>query len=189
MRDASGLRAQALPMQRALPQADQLSASILKSPADTRLPPSEASGISLETSRSPLPPLPPPRDAAPSESDGSGEGVALSSRMSAHQLMYRLHGSTSPARSHARTCNGAAGQEFWRVWTLYSPSFVEFSESSPVFESIVHLFKRLGVLMAEAFPLCALRSSANRSEVGVSVHVCHICMCTFMCTHAHACSR
>lgn len=43
--------------------------------------------------------------------------------------------------------------EFWRVWTLYSPSFVEFSESSPVFESIVHLFKRLGVLMAEADPV------------------------------------
>jgi len=39
--------------------------------------------------------------------------------------------------------------EFWRVWTLYCPALVEFSESSPVFESVVYLFKRLGVLMGE----------------------------------------
>jgi hypothetical protein len=40
--------------------------------------------------------------------------------------------------------------EFWRVWTLYCPTLVEFSENSPVFESVVYLFKRLGVLMGEA---------------------------------------
>lgn len=43
--------------------------------------------------------------------------------------------------------------EFYRVWTLYSSALVEFSESSPVFESVVHLFKRLGVLMGEADPV------------------------------------
>jgi len=39
--------------------------------------------------------------------------------------------------------------EFWRVWTLYCPALVEFSESSPVFDSVVFFFKRLGVLMSE----------------------------------------
>ncbi|CAE8717794.1 unnamed protein product, partial [Polarella glacialis] len=43
--------------------------------------------------------------------------------------------------------------EFWRVWTLYFPALVEFSESSPVFESVVYLFKRLGSLMSEADPV------------------------------------
>jgi len=43
--------------------------------------------------------------------------------------------------------------EFWRVWTLYCPALVEFSESSPVFESVVYLFKRLGSLMSEADPV------------------------------------
>jgi len=42
--------------------------------------------------------------------------------------------------------------EFWRVWTLYCPALVEFSESSPVFESVVYLFKRLGTLMGELEP-------------------------------------
>jgi len=51
--------------------------------------------------------------------------------------------------------------EFWRVWTLYSPAFVEFSESSPVFESIVHLFKRLGVLMSEADPILTQQLMAD----------------------------
>jgi hypothetical protein len=46
-----------------------------------------------------------------------------------------------------------APSEFWRVWTLYCPALVEFSESSPVFESIVYLFKRLGVLMQEVDPV------------------------------------
>uniref|UniRef100_A0A7S4R532 Uncharacterized protein n=1 Tax=Alexandrium monilatum TaxID=311494 RepID=A0A7S4R532_9DINO len=43
--------------------------------------------------------------------------------------------------------------EFWRVWTLFCPALVEFSESSPVFESVVYLFKRIGVLMGEADPV------------------------------------
>jgi len=43
--------------------------------------------------------------------------------------------------------------EFYRVWTLYCSALVEFSESSPVFESVVHLFKRLGVLMGEVDPV------------------------------------
>jgi len=46
-----------------------------------------------------------------------------------------------------------APAEFWRVWTLFCPALVEFSESSPVFESIVYLFKRLGVLMQEIDPV------------------------------------
>lgn len=43
--------------------------------------------------------------------------------------------------------------EFWRVWTLYCPALVEFSESSPVFESVVYLFKRIGNCMSEADPV------------------------------------
>jgi len=43
--------------------------------------------------------------------------------------------------------------EFWRVWTLYCPALVEYSESSPVFESVVYLFKRLGTLIAESDPV------------------------------------
>lgn len=43
--------------------------------------------------------------------------------------------------------------EFWRVWTLFCPALLEFSESSPVFESVVYLFKRMGVLMGEADPV------------------------------------
>uniref|UniRef100_A0A7S2LSN7 Calponin-homology (CH) domain-containing protein n=1 Tax=Zooxanthella nutricula TaxID=1333877 RepID=A0A7S2LSN7_9DINO len=51
--------------------------------------------------------------------------------------------------------------EFWRVWTLYSPALVEFSESSPVFESVVHLFKRLGVLMGETDPVLTQQLMAD----------------------------
>lgn len=43
--------------------------------------------------------------------------------------------------------------EFWRIWSLYSPALVDFSESSPVFESVVYLFKRLGSLMQEIDPV------------------------------------
>eukprot|EP00933_Yihiella_yeosuensis_P029631 TRINITY_DN23258_c0_g1_i1.p1 TRINITY_DN23258_c0_g1~~TRINITY_DN23258_c0_g1_i1.p1 ORF type:complete len:875 (+),score=174.01 TRINITY_DN23258_c0_g1_i1:65-2626(+) len=43
--------------------------------------------------------------------------------------------------------------EFWRVWTLYCPAMVEFSESSPVFESVVYLFKRIGNLLGEVDPV------------------------------------
>lgn len=39
--------------------------------------------------------------------------------------------------------------EFWRVWTLFCPALTDFSESSPVFGSVVFLFKRLGGLMQE----------------------------------------
>merc|ERR1719284_1766564 len=46
-----------------------------------------------------------------------------------------------------------APAEFWKVWTLYCPALVEFSESSAVFESVVYLFKRLGVLMGESDPV------------------------------------
>jgi len=42
--------------------------------------------------------------------------------------------------------------EFWKVWSLLFPALVDFSESSPVFESVVFLFKRLGDLMREADP-------------------------------------
>merc|ERR1719161_1383804 len=42
--------------------------------------------------------------------------------------------------------------EFWKVWSLLFPALVDFSESSPVFESIVFLFKRLGDLMRDADP-------------------------------------
>eukprot|EP00931_Biecheleriopsis_adriatica_P121913 TRINITY_DN96962_c0_g1_i1.p1 TRINITY_DN96962_c0_g1~~TRINITY_DN96962_c0_g1_i1.p1 ORF type:complete len:905 (+),score=234.72 TRINITY_DN96962_c0_g1_i1:42-2717(+) len=45
-----------------------------------------------------------------------------------------------------------APAEFWRVWSLYCPALVEFSESSPVFESVVYFFKRLGQFMGEADP-------------------------------------
>jgi hypothetical protein len=43
--------------------------------------------------------------------------------------------------------------EFWKVWTLFYPALVEFSEASPVFESVVFLFKQIGVKMAEAEPV------------------------------------
>merc|ERR1719162_2535942 len=43
--------------------------------------------------------------------------------------------------------------EFWRIWTLYSPALVEYSEASHVFESVVFLFRRLGVLMGECDPV------------------------------------
>jgi len=43
-----------------------------------------------------------------------------------------------------------APAEFWRAWTLFCPALVEFSESSAVFESVVYLFRRLGVLMGES---------------------------------------
>jgi hypothetical protein len=40
--------------------------------------------------------------------------------------------------------------EFWKVWTTFYPALTDFSESSPIFESAVFLFKRLGDLMREA---------------------------------------
>eukprot|EP00929_Paragymnodinium_shiwhaense_P009279 TRINITY_DN113387_c0_g1_i1.p1 TRINITY_DN113387_c0_g1~~TRINITY_DN113387_c0_g1_i1.p1 ORF type:complete len:849 (+),score=159.16 TRINITY_DN113387_c0_g1_i1:121-2667(+) len=52
----------------------------------------------------------------------------------AHQLVDTL------ARSPA---------EFWKVWTLYAPALVEYSESSPVFASVVFLFKQIGNLIKE----------------------------------------
>eukprot|EP00927_Polykrikos_kofoidii_P044363 TRINITY_DN38346_c0_g1_i1.p1 TRINITY_DN38346_c0_g1~~TRINITY_DN38346_c0_g1_i1.p1 ORF type:complete len:832 (-),score=162.57 TRINITY_DN38346_c0_g1_i1:128-2623(-) len=39
--------------------------------------------------------------------------------------------------------------EFWRVWTLFCPALVEYSENNRVFRSVVLLFKRLGRLVAE----------------------------------------
>jgi hypothetical protein len=39
--------------------------------------------------------------------------------------------------------------EFWKVWSTFAPALTEFSESSPVFEAVVILFKRLGGLMSE----------------------------------------
>lgn len=43
--------------------------------------------------------------------------------------------------------------EFWKVWTLFYPALVEFSEASPVFESVVFLFKQIGAKMSEAEPV------------------------------------
>lgn len=43
--------------------------------------------------------------------------------------------------------------EFWKVWTLFYPALVEFSEASPVFESVVFLFKQIGVKMVEVEPV------------------------------------
>jgi hypothetical protein len=40
--------------------------------------------------------------------------------------------------------------EFWKVWTTFYPALTDFSESSPIFEHAVFLFKRLGDLMREA---------------------------------------
>merc|ERR1719413_322469 len=40
--------------------------------------------------------------------------------------------------------------EFWKVWTTFYPALTDFSEASPIFESAVFLFKRLGDLMREA---------------------------------------
>lgn len=42
--------------------------------------------------------------------------------------------------------------EYWKVWSTLFPAITDFSESSPVFESVVFLFKRLGELMREADP-------------------------------------
>merc|ERR1719409_1283106 len=42
--------------------------------------------------------------------------------------------------------------EFWKVWSLLRPALTDFSEPSPVFESVVFLFKRIGDLMREADP-------------------------------------
>jgi len=42
--------------------------------------------------------------------------------------------------------------EFWKVWTTFFPALTDFSEASPVFESAVFLFKRIGELMREADP-------------------------------------
>jgi len=43
-------------------------------------------------------------------------------------------------------------QEFWKVWSTFFPALADFSESSPIFESAVVLFKRLGDLMRETDP-------------------------------------
>uniref|UniRef100_A0A7S2NP71 Uncharacterized protein n=1 Tax=Zooxanthella nutricula TaxID=1333877 RepID=A0A7S2NP71_9DINO len=40
--------------------------------------------------------------------------------------------------------------EFWKVWSTFYPALTDFPETSPVFESAVFLFKRLGHLMREA---------------------------------------
>merc|ERR1719502_2092443 len=42
--------------------------------------------------------------------------------------------------------------EFWKVWSTFSPALADFAEASPVFESAVFLFKRIGNLMREADP-------------------------------------
>eukprot|EP00933_Yihiella_yeosuensis_P016990 TRINITY_DN14331_c0_g5_i1.p1 TRINITY_DN14331_c0_g5~~TRINITY_DN14331_c0_g5_i1.p1 ORF type:complete len:848 (+),score=176.39 TRINITY_DN14331_c0_g5_i1:57-2600(+) len=42
--------------------------------------------------------------------------------------------------------------EFWKVWSIFYPALTDFSESSPIFESAVFFFKRLGDLMREADP-------------------------------------
>eukprot|EP00930_Biecheleria_cincta_P084568 TRINITY_DN74016_c0_g1_i1.p1 TRINITY_DN74016_c0_g1~~TRINITY_DN74016_c0_g1_i1.p1 ORF type:complete len:863 (-),score=192.32 TRINITY_DN74016_c0_g1_i1:128-2683(-) len=42
--------------------------------------------------------------------------------------------------------------EFWKVWTTFYPALTDFSESSPIFESAVFFFKRLGELMRENDP-------------------------------------
>mmetsp|Transcript_43475 Transcript_43475/g.114672 ORF Transcript_43475/g.114672 Transcript_43475/m.114672 type:complete len:823 (-) Transcript_43475:71-2539(-) len=42
--------------------------------------------------------------------------------------------------------------EFWRMWSTMLPALMDFPESSPVFESAVFFFKRVGELMREADP-------------------------------------
>eukprot|EP00913_Durusdinium_trenchii_P029075 g27262.t1 len=42
--------------------------------------------------------------------------------------------------------------EFWKVWTTFYPALVDFSESSPIFESALFFFKRLGEQMRESDP-------------------------------------
>jgi len=42
--------------------------------------------------------------------------------------------------------------EFWKVWTTFYPALSDFSESSPIFESALYFFKRLGELMREQDP-------------------------------------
>ncbi|CEL97882.1 unnamed protein product [Vitrella brassicaformis CCMP3155] len=43
--------------------------------------------------------------------------------------------------------------EFWKAWTLIYPALWEFSGSSPVFESIVYLLKRIAECIRNADPL------------------------------------
>mmetsp|Transcript_41803 Transcript_41803/g.75900 ORF Transcript_41803/g.75900 Transcript_41803/m.75900 type:complete len:820 (+) Transcript_41803:88-2547(+) len=40
--------------------------------------------------------------------------------------------------------------EFWRLWSLFFPPMVEFSETSAVFESVLHLFRRVGSILQQA---------------------------------------
>jgi len=40
--------------------------------------------------------------------------------------------------------------EFWRLWSLFFPPMVDFSETSAVFESVLHLFRRVGSLLQQA---------------------------------------
>jgi hypothetical protein len=42
--------------------------------------------------------------------------------------------------------------EFWKVWSTFYPALTDFPEQSPIFESAVYLFKRLGDLMRESDP-------------------------------------
>jgi hypothetical protein len=51
--------------------------------------------------------------------------------------------------------------EFWRTWTLFSPALVEYSENSPVFESVVHLFKCLGEMIGGNDPVLAHQLMAD----------------------------
>lgn len=42
--------------------------------------------------------------------------------------------------------------EFWKVWSTLFPALTDFSESSPIFDSVVFLFKRIGELMRDVDP-------------------------------------
>lgn len=42
--------------------------------------------------------------------------------------------------------------EFWKVWSTFYPALTEFPEQSPIFESAVYFFKRVGDLMRDAEP-------------------------------------
>eukprot|EP00811_Abedinium_folium_P018055 NODE_2697_length_2164_cov_4.188513.p1 GENE.NODE_2697_length_2164_cov_4.188513~~NODE_2697_length_2164_cov_4.188513.p1 ORF type:complete len:640 (-),score=205.91 NODE_2697_length_2164_cov_4.188513:245-1969(-) len=43
--------------------------------------------------------------------------------------------------------------EFWKVWSVFYVALTDFAEPSPVFESAVFLFKRIGELMRDSDPL------------------------------------
>jgi len=77
------------------------------------------------------------------------------------EMCVRVFDGLSGQANHLADAIVRSPAEFWRVWTVYSPALVEFSESSPVFESVVHLFKRVGVLMAEADPVLTQQLMAD----------------------------